>query len=131
MNLGAEFAELSLCKKNHNDCELILPDNLSQEDLMDFLREFSATVDSSKLYKILSIVIDKFTANEININDFSEMYPFDTDYELKVLKLFAAKKAEQFSAFSINKGEFDCTAPLIEPRMWTEITKFKNYTPSG
>ncbi|CAB3375047.1 Hypothetical predicted protein [Cloeon dipterum] len=127
MNLGAEFAELSFFKKHHNDCEFILPDIVSQEDVIDFLRKLSVMIDSSKLYKMLFSVIDKFMANEININDFSEMYPFDTDYELKVLQLFASRKAKQISDFSIRKRALDCTAaPLIEPRMWTEITKLKN-----
>ncbi|CAB3375050.1 Hypothetical predicted protein [Cloeon dipterum] len=124
--------EKSEIPENHDDIinlfrNLMEQEYLSQKVLLDFLRKFSATVESSKICGILSSFIDRVTDVRINLNYFSEIYPSESDYELKVLQLFASRKATQISFLEINDvvSPSENNPPQIESQMWTEITKFK------
>ncbi|CAB3375054.1 Hypothetical predicted protein [Cloeon dipterum] len=101
---------------------------VSQDVLLDFLRKLSPKMVSSETLMILYILIDKATDVRINLNDFSEMYPSESDYELKVLQIFASRKATQISFLEIKNAIIpsDNNPPLMESQMWTEIAKFKN-----
>ncbi|CAB3375055.1 Hypothetical predicted protein [Cloeon dipterum] len=118
---------------NHDDIfddihKLKEEESVSQEVLLNFLRKCSSKMDWLETSDILSSLIDGLMDVKINLNDFSEMYPSESDYELKVLQLFASRKATQISILEINcvVNLSENIPPQIESQMWTEITKFKN-----
>ncbi|CAB3375034.1 Hypothetical predicted protein [Cloeon dipterum] len=108
--------------------KLMEEESVSQEVLLNFLRKCSSKMDWSETSEILSSLIDGLMDVKINLNDFSEMYPSESDYELKVLQLFASRKATQISFLEIKNAvnPSENNPPQIESQMWTEITKFKN-----
>ncbi|CAB3375052.1 Hypothetical predicted protein [Cloeon dipterum] len=118
---------------NHDDIfddihKLKEEESVSQEVLLNFLRKCSSKMDWLETSDILSSLIDGLRDVKINLNDFSEMYPSESDYELKVLQLFASRKATQISFLEIENAvnPSENNPPQIESQMWTEIAKFKN-----
>ncbi|CAB3375056.1 Hypothetical predicted protein [Cloeon dipterum] len=120
------FAEFSLSNDLTDQFnKLLLAEEVSLEVLMEVLRRISVCVVSSNTIEILSRVIDKVSDTKINLSDFSELYPSQPDFELKVLELFSSRKADQISVLEINGGENSSNPPRLEKKMWTEIAKLK------
>ncbi|CAB3375049.1 Hypothetical predicted protein [Cloeon dipterum] len=104
-------------------------ENVSHDSLLDFLRNkcfAKSSANSLKAFGIISSLINRVTLAAINLYDFSNMYPSEPDYEMKVLQLLAAKKAENIFLFAIYKEGLNRAAPLIDQSILTEITKFTN-----
>ncbi|CAB3375059.1 Hypothetical predicted protein [Cloeon dipterum] len=96
--------------------------------MMDYLYNLSekGMASSKTIIGFLENLIDKKTNTEINLSDYAELFPFEPDFELKVMQLIAFHKPTQITAFHIDGEDyFKGNPPKLERPLWTEITKLE------
>ncbi|CAB3375037.1 Hypothetical predicted protein [Cloeon dipterum] len=107
--------------------DFLASNDMPYKSFVKCLHSLAAHVVPSKTLELLSKFSDKLFVSGMNLRDFSNLYPTETNFLLEVLRLIPEKKAEGFLELKIcATGRNESTSPLkMEQKMWTEFTKMK------
>ncbi|CAB3375036.1 Hypothetical predicted protein [Cloeon dipterum] len=110
--------------------KIVSDKDLTHNDVMQFLHKLAAHMDSSNtLIDFMSLIFSKLVlVSKMNLEEFSDLYPSDPDFLLKVLPLIPLKEAQKILELKIfaTDGKL-CSSPLnMKQEMLTEFTKMKN-----
>ncbi|CAB3375031.1 Hypothetical predicted protein [Cloeon dipterum] len=108
--------------------ELMELESLYHTKKDEYLRKLGAHVESSNALDIVRDLFGKIRIEEVELNDFFEIYPQQPEIALKVLELITSTQAETLFKFSIySPGVKNADSlPRLENAMWGEIAKLKN-----
>ncbi|CAB3375029.1 Hypothetical predicted protein [Cloeon dipterum] len=115
-----------VCKEYRSLIKSKIPNS---EKVKEFLRrKWLAREDSSKTLESMKDFYERMRFEEIEFNDYFEIYPQEPEFPLKVLHLITSTQAttlSKFSFFSIVADDLD-SLPRLEKSIWGEIAKLKN-----